>query len=584
MKRILIGHRGTGKSSFLLRHRELFPEVLHWDLDAVIESEIKLSVSDIFSEQGEESFRQIELQLFRQLVSENNSYVIAVGGGFPASQLEVLAPEATVIYLSRDTDADGRIFLNRPRLNEELSPLEESQQRYVAREKIFRTIAHRIYHLPEGFDEKCPSVAARKIEQKILTQNFSVTDAYYTLSKTEFSKMKNSSGQPTLFAEFKKLELRTDLLTEDEILKALELRPESLFSVRTVNNFSIPPNVIVDEDVDFYTGRSQIVSSHVADVREGISLLSSDLFKNKKLKLCPLVKSFEELLIGHQWQSVDTEQRSFLPRSSDGRWLWYRMLAKYRQPINFIRGLEFTLDQPSLFQWMALPEKRPSRWGAVLGEPVHFSRSPLTHMDYFSQRQTYFTRIVLGSDEFRSHFKFLIDCGLGYAAVTAPLKESAFDFAPDMQNHLKAINTLYIKDKSTRSENTDVLGFKSLVSAIGLDSSIAVWGGGGTLGMMQSVLPEAHYFSARTGELRNPRQTALPIYDYLIWAAPRKKSMSWPDADRFKFKCLIDLNYANTSAGLEFAAANKIRYISGLEMFQTQALAQQNFWSLCERQ
>ena len=111
---------------------------------------------------------------------------------------------------------------------------------------------------------------------------------------------------------------------------------------------------------------------------------------------------------------------------------------------------------------------------------------------------------------------------------------------------------------------------------------MAVWGGGGTLKLMQSLLPEAHFFSNRTRQLRSGISAGLKAYDFLIWAAPRHKELGWP-SDHMIVNTVVDLNYTENSPGLEFAARRKISYINGLEMLVLQAEKQQKFWSQCER-
>lgn len=584
MRKIFIGHRGTGKSALVKRHAEIYPQVPHFDLDQLIEENTERTVTELFSEQGEGAFRQLEIEQLRSLVTSNESYVVAVGGGFPVSKLGELAPQAVICHVSRDTDADGRIFLNRPRLDPHLTALEESQRRYRVREPLFRAVAHQRLHLPEGFDDHCKSETAKELERKILRGQYKIQDAFYTISRPEAEFLLKNSDLCEDFLSHTQIELRTDLLNQEQILFILQHRPDCLLSIRTDGFIEVGGNVLVDEDVSFYTGRGQIVSSHAADIKTGISELSAFAGGEKQLKLCPLVNNFNELIIGYHWQTEDPTRRNFLPRSQDGRWLWFRLLAKYHQRINFIRGVEFTADQPSPFQWLVMPPSRPQKWAAVLGEPVHFSRSPLEHLDFFSQRDTFFARVQIGPAELKENLNFLVQCGLSYAAVTAPLKEMAFSLVAEKQSASEAVNTLFITDRHRVSKNTDTEGFKSLVSAIRPADRVAVWGGGGTLGIMRSVLPEAHYFSARTGTLRDPGLSVLPEYDYLIWAAPRASQTSWLKLKQFRFKNLIDLNYTGSSAGLEFAAENKISYTSGLKMFQVQASAQQSFWSSCERQ
>ena len=46
------------------------------------------------------------------------------------------------------------------------------------------------------------------------------------------------------------------------------------------------------------------------------------------VKLAVEDSGFSELKRGHFWWLEDPEHRSFLPRSKDGRWQWYRSLFR----------------------------------------------------------------------------------------------------------------------------------------------------------------------------------------------------------------------------------------------------------------
>ena len=75
----LIGMMGTGKSTLGVK----LAEKLEWsfvDLDTQIEKKAGISISEIFSKQGEETFRDMESEILVE-VCRNNHQVIATGGG-----------------------------------------------------------------------------------------------------------------------------------------------------------------------------------------------------------------------------------------------------------------------------------------------------------------------------------------------------------------------------------------------------------------------------------------------------------------------------------------------------------------------
>lgn len=570
MKRVLIGHRGVGKTSLLKRHSGYFPKIKHFDLDREIESSTGTDIRSYFQNNSEKDFRKKEQELFQKLTSENSEYVISLGAGFDLSQLPL---GIDVYYVSRVTDKDGRIFLNRPRLNTGVSALEEYKQIFKARTPNYFNAAKKIYHMPEGLDTE------NDIEKKIMCETFKVQEAYYTLTAREL----NSIAE--LLNCYKKIELRTDLLSYEVIQNLLNSYPQQdwLVSVRTSEVFNFKNAKCVDVDYRFYSEGCQILSSHVDSIDQGINQLGA-IKEKPHLKLSPLVENFTDLVKGYSWQQQDPQNRSFLPRSNNGKWVWYRQLCKYIQKINFIRNFTELADQPSLSEWLLLPNEKPATWAAVLGKPIHFSRSPLRHLKYFSEKDTFFTKIEMDTQEFSQQIHFLIDLGLQSVAVTSPLKTAAFQLSDEKTEaaiQFKTANTLYIKNRQILSHNTDVAGFKELVKNIKPTDDVAVWGGGGTLDMMKSILPRAHFYSSRTSQLRESLSSGLTHYDYLVWAAPRTALARWPQ-DQLQFNSVIDLNYTENSMGLEFAADQKIGYTSGYLMFDTQAENQQEFWSAHE--
>jgi shikimate 5-dehydrogenase len=257
------------------------------------------------------------------------------------------------------------------------------------------------------------------------------------------------------------------------------------------------------------------------------------------------------------------------------------LLAKYFQPLNFIKSSEVA-DQPSLYEWLNMPSVRPSSWGAVLGYPVYFSRSPGEQATFFRKRRSFFSKVEIHPDELEDALKFIQQLGCKYMAVTSPLKESVFNLFNDRTEdatRFSAANTVFVNGQSPYVHNTDAEGFKELVKEIKSTDTVAIWGGGGTLKMMQSVLPQAVCFSGQTGLPRT--QVSGHQFQYLIWAAPRSHKTVLP-SDQLVIGKVIDLNYTESSMGLEFAASKKIGYKSGLEMFKVQATAQQKFWAECE--
>lgn len=80
----LIGFMGTGKST-VGRH---VAETLHYtflDTDKVIEARAGKTISDIFAQDGEPAFRDLERRIVEELTRRTNT-VIATGGGLPVNE------------------------------------------------------------------------------------------------------------------------------------------------------------------------------------------------------------------------------------------------------------------------------------------------------------------------------------------------------------------------------------------------------------------------------------------------------------------------------------------------------------------
>lgn len=99
MKIVLVGFMGSGKTTL---GKRLASKLKHpfIDLDAEIESVTKRTIPEIFEEDGETIFREIERDTLKDLLTRNE-YVIATGGGAPcySNNMELINEYADSIYL-----------------------------------------------------------------------------------------------------------------------------------------------------------------------------------------------------------------------------------------------------------------------------------------------------------------------------------------------------------------------------------------------------------------------------------------------------------------------------------------------------
>ncbi len=134
MNLILIGYRGTGKTTLA----QILAQRLGWewrDSDREIEQRAGKSIAQIFQEDGEPAFRDLEAKAIADLVRRSRT-IVATGGGAVIreenrTQLRSAGP---VVWLQASPEAindrlrsDGTTSSRRPRLTD-LSALEEIVQ------------------------------------------------------------------------------------------------------------------------------------------------------------------------------------------------------------------------------------------------------------------------------------------------------------------------------------------------------------------------------------------------------------------------------------------------------------------------
>lgn len=158
---ILIGFMGAGKTTIGKRLAKA-GNLRFVDTDQMIEEQTGRIISDIFAEDGEEYFRNLETDLLVQLKNAEERLVIAVGGGLPVREINrtYLKELGTVVYLNASVDVlvkrlrgdTGRPKLQGGDLRERIISLMN------AREDLYRDAAAMTYttdgkHLKEVVEE-----------------------------------------------------------------------------------------------------------------------------------------------------------------------------------------------------------------------------------------------------------------------------------------------------------------------------------------------------------------------------------------------------------------------------------------------
>jgi len=144
----LIGYRATGKTTLA----RLLASRLGWDwIDADVEIERRAgkSIAQIFAEDGEPAFRDLEAQTIADLCHRDR-LVLAAGGGAPLrpESRRAMREGGSVVWLTARPETilarmsgDDTTATRRPNLTDR-GPLEEILQLLDRREPIYRESAH----------------------------------------------------------------------------------------------------------------------------------------------------------------------------------------------------------------------------------------------------------------------------------------------------------------------------------------------------------------------------------------------------------------------------------------------------------
>jgi shikimate kinase len=105
MKVFLIGFMGSGKTHWgqLLANKLELP---FYDLDTIVTEKEGKSISDIFSEKGEEYFRYKEKESLEELVSQHERFILSSGGGTPCffNNIEFMKKNGKVVWLNTSVE------------------------------------------------------------------------------------------------------------------------------------------------------------------------------------------------------------------------------------------------------------------------------------------------------------------------------------------------------------------------------------------------------------------------------------------------------------------------------------------------
>lgn len=171
----LIGYRGTGKTTVAkLLARRLNCE---WaDADVILEHQSKRTIADIFANEGESHFRELESNVLAMLIANGSKiqFVLATGGGviLSAKNRESLIGAGPVIWLTAPAEVIHQRITTDPTTGERRPDLtadgglKEVETVLAARESLYRESASQTINT----DGKSPDEIVDEIQEWLAKQ------------------------------------------------------------------------------------------------------------------------------------------------------------------------------------------------------------------------------------------------------------------------------------------------------------------------------------------------------------------------------------------------------------------------------
>lgn len=255
--------------------------------------------------------------------------------------------------------------------------------------------------------------------------------------------------------------------------------------------------------------------------------------------------------------------------------------------LNGMGGLnQLTLkDLKDIYNYDALNEK--TEFCGLMGDPINRSPGHIFHNNYFKEHDlnSVYLKFRVDKNEVREFFEGIKDLPFKGLSVTMPLKEELLCS--------KAINTVKLEDGEMTFSNTDGKGALDVLekreSVKG--KKVLIWGAGGSA---KAIYEEALNRGADLTIINRTKSKAVAIAgkrglglhemhgSYDIFINTTSVQDNYP-IELLSSALIMDINHNPETKLLQDAQEMGCEVILGKEMFERQALLQQEVWSAGSR-
>ncbi|WP_457744339.1 shikimate kinase [Sulfurimonas sp.] len=167
---ILIGFMGVGKGS-VAREVSLHSEYIAIDTDDLIESMENKKIKNIFADNGEEYFRQLEKNIAKWLEKSVKNTLISTGGGF--YKQDNLKKIGIIVLLDSPFDAIIARIKKHPNAVKKLKKrpllkdLEKAKILYDERRPAYLKLANIVINVTEKSPQDCAKELLKKVKKHV---------------------------------------------------------------------------------------------------------------------------------------------------------------------------------------------------------------------------------------------------------------------------------------------------------------------------------------------------------------------------------------------------------------------------------